>query len=467
MPPALDAIDAAPVQPRQRRPELEAATAQALTEGGDDRILLTSEGRNRYGCAPRPDARLIDFGSSTASVVSAAGFEAALDLHRALLEAPALRAQAVRRLRCELLALSGAAAVPGTGLCLAASGTEVHRLALQVAARGGAAPVQALMVETDETGSAIGGALSAADCAVAAPLTVALRQADGTLRDAAAVDHDFSAHAEDIVAAGGRCLLVLTDLSKTGLLAPSPACVERLQSALGERLDVLVDACQFRLAPVTVGAYLARGWQVAITGSKFVAGPAFCGALLLPPRAVAAGLGFRARVLEAPCSLGLLLRWQAALAELRRLRQVPPPRIAGFLRRWGEAVAQRIADDPRLEALPVAPLLRGAGDPAWDALQTIFPFRVRGPQGWLGREEMARLHRWLQRGDGLAPAAGSGVNLGQPVPCGIRDGRPMSVLRLNASARWIADAALDEAATASAVATAMTALDAVVELTWC
>ena len=38
------------------------------------RIQLDAAGDNQYGCAPYPDAELIAFGSSTASVVSGAGF---------------------------------------------------------------------------------------------------------------------------------------------------------------------------------------------------------------------------------------------------------------------------------------------------------------------------------------------------------------------------------------------------------
>ena len=116
-----------------------------------------------------------------------------------------------------------------------------------------------------------------------APAGGRLRYADGSVHDAAAVDAEFAAHAQRIVHGGGHCLLVLTDVSTTGLLAPSPACALRLRATFGYRLHVLVDACQFRIAPATLCGNLMHGFMVAITGSKFVTGPAFCDALLLPP----------------------------------------------------------------------------------------------------------------------------------------------------------------------------------------
>jgi selenocysteine lyase/cysteine desulfurase len=58
-----------------------------------------------------------------------------------------------------------------------------------------------------------------------------------------------------------------------------------LRDRFGDRVEVLIDACQFRIAPATLAAYLAQGFLVAITGSKFLGGPTFSGALLVPPQA--------------------------------------------------------------------------------------------------------------------------------------------------------------------------------------
>ena len=491
--------------------ELEAATARMLAEGGDARIALSSAGVNRYGCAPRPDAALIAFGSCTASVVSAPAFAAATTLHARLLARPQRYRDEVERLRHDLLVLSGAAGVPGTQAVLGASGTDLHLFAAHLAARDRGAPLQAVMAQAAETGSGVAAALSALHfgsrtcqgervvegapvgaASLRAPAGVRLRHADGSLRDADAVDADFAAHAQRIVRSGGRCLLVLTDVSKTGLIAPSPECALRLQAAFGDRLDVLVDACQFRIAPATLRGYLAHGFMVAITGSKFITGPAFSGALLLPPElAERAGTlplqalrGYStlpdwprrwpaAAALDDAANGGLLLRWEAALTELRRFRAVPPPAIETFLRDWGRAVADRIAHDPCFAALPVAPLVRATspseGD--WDRLQTIFPFvvlraRAGGRSQPMGADETARLYRRLQPSEGALPTLAPErrpralrVQLGQPVPCGSSIGAPVSALRICASARWVADAAGSPQGTGHAVRRAMLALD--------
>jgi len=138
-------------------------------------------------------------------------------------------------------------------------------------------------------------------CSGRVPAAVALRHADGTPRHADEIDAEFVSHAQRIVRSGGRCLVVLTDLSKTGLLAPSPACATRLKT-LRQQLDVLVDACQFRLSPSTLRSYLEQGFMVAITGSKFLPGRRFvapCCCLPKPPMTFANGRCMRCAVLRA------------------------------------------------------------------------------------------------------------------------------------------------------------------------
>lgn len=488
------------------------SAALAMTEGGDARIHLGGTGANAYGCPPRPDPGLVALGSSTASVVSEAAFESAAALCVRLAARPDGYAAEVARLRRTLLQLSGAEAVPGTDLVLAASGTDLHLFATQLTVAGPGVAVQAVMAEAAETGSGVPAALAgrhfstgtclgrpvprgeaiAAQTPSCAPIAVALRGADGQPRAAEAVDADFTAAVEQVLQAGRRCLLVLTDLSKTGLLAPTPACAARLRRRHGERLEVLVDACQFRLAPASLAEYLAQDWMVAITGSKFVTGPAFCGALLLPPmlarrcrhRPLAALRLYSARSdwpahwpgaerLDDPPNPGLLLRWQAALVELQRLRALPEPLVDRFLQGWAQAVGERLRSDATFGVLPVASLdgVRGGrwSGRRWDRHQTIFPFVVhrRQPDGRrvpLIPAQTAALHRALAEpapDAGRDPVATARFQLGQPVACGERDGQPVSALRLCASARTVVEALRSAQGQAQAIAQAMAALDKV------
>ena len=70
--------------------------------------------------------------------------------------------------------------------------------------------------------------------------------------------------------------------SKTGLVYPSLDDVCYLQTELGNRLLVVVDACQLRCRLDMVRQYLSKGFLVLLTGSKFFTGPPFSGAVILP-----------------------------------------------------------------------------------------------------------------------------------------------------------------------------------------
>jgi hypothetical protein len=261
-------------------------------------------------------------------------------------------------------------------------------------------------------------------------------------------------------------LLVMIDVSKTGLIAPSPACVARLNKRLPAMVDVMVDACQFRIAPVTLRAYLQHGFMVALTGSKFVTGPAFSGALLIP-----AGLAARLRSRPLPPAMasystqaewpsnwsaveslgdagnfGLLLRWEAALAELRAFRAVPELQVADILWNFGAAVQSRLQGDLAFEALPAPELDRSAlsAAEAWDCLPTIFPFLLIRRGRLLNRKQTQNVYRLLQSELTGPDFAGIRCQLGQPVNCGVRDGAEVSALRMCVSARLVVEAACGE-----------------------
>src|SRR5207249_7285230 len=90
-----------------------------------------------------------------------------------------------------------------------------------------------------------GGTQGAADAGpFGTVLAVALRSEAGAPRPIADIDLDCAEACARALRAGGRALLVLLDVSKTGLRAPSPDCAADLKGRYGERLTVLVDACQ-------------------------------------------------------------------------------------------------------------------------------------------------------------------------------------------------------------------------------
>ena len=461
-----------------------------LTSGGDHRIALDEvTGANRYGCGPSPDPGMAAFGSSTASTISAASFAAVERLAGRLSEEAAqdsrgdIYRQELDRVRSKMTWLMGLQDITGLKTILSPSGTDLHRIALHLTAAGAASPPLVILPEPHETGSgvvaALGGqvgpttALRAAmgaatfKAALLAPqiMTAPSRAPNGALRHAHQIDEDIAVIAAAAARMGRKVLLVMMDVSKTGLISPSFACAQDLKQRFPEQIEVLVDACQLRLAPATLAAYLKQDFLVAVTGSKFMTGPAFSAALLVPPAAAerlqAAPLhksfaalcargelpdGWRgAPELEDRANFGLLLRWEAALEEMRRFTALPATAVAGFFADFAEAVSERLAEHDAFETVPVRPLERtGLGAaPSWDRVQTIFPFvlktqgRLATPLETLGVQRLVGLDlgEWAQW-----DAAAHRAQLGQPVHCGRRGGQDLSALRLCLSARIAADA---------------------------
>jgi hypothetical protein len=472
------------------------SAGQLLIAGGDARLALDPlSGLNKYGCGPFPDPQLLAFGSSTASVISTEGFAAATRLRQKLLDAVgaesplAVYERQIRRIRLEWLQLCELSDIAGLELILSPSGTDIHAIVSQYAGSGASASALAVMVEANETGSGVAMALADNPVNAVEVAQVSLRLDAGTPRPSAAIDAEVEALVCNAAASNRRVLLILVDQSKTGLIAPSPACVMSLHRRFPDNVEVLVDACQFRIAMPTLRAYLEQGFMVALTGSKFLTAPSFSGALLLPPtvaerlqkRPFPSGLSScssranwpanwtGAGHLDHAANFGLLLRCEVALEELRRFRAVPQTTVTGFMRAFAEAVRQRLASDPHFEPLPVPPLdRRPLIEPNnWDHLQTIFPFLLYRPQPAgrtpLSREETLHVYRQLpvamDLGHRNSDIAAIRCQLGQPVACGIRNGVGVSALRLCLSSRLIVEATISDDKGMAIVKNALKTLD--------
>jgi hypothetical protein len=491
-------------------------TQVLLTCGGDNRIVCDAAGRNRYGCSSRPESDVLAYGSSTASTISRRAFDAADTLRNRLLsvvatEAPHAYGRELNRVRHELKSLFALENLTGLDIVFGASGTDLHLIASQFVSETKAGPALIVRVEASETGRGVPDALAGHHFGECAPfeeavpsaatvagarraeiLEIKCRATDGALRPLAQIDAEVETAVRQAATAGRRVLLTLVDVSKTGLLAPSPACVVALRRRFPSAVEVLVDACQLRLTSRTLRSYLENDFIVAITGSKFVTGPTFCGALLVPDRAarrlrgqpLPSGLraytaradwpvGWAAREgLDSVANFGLLLRWEAALVELRAFRRLADPEITRFLELFGAAVTHHLAQHPAFELLPNPVLDRGPiGHAGWDRLPTIFSFlllRKSGPgeRTFLTPGETKKIHDLL-REDARALAAAPKnsllalrCQLGQPVACGTRDGVLVSALRLCASTRLILDALSPEGrGTKRVIADALAALD--------
>ncbi len=466
-----------------------------LATGGDARLRIGEETRlNHYGTSHRPRPWAVTYASSTASSLSERGFAAAEQARRRL--ARGIPAGGVAG-RDELRAVRDGIGrhyelPPGTGVVLAASGTDCEILALAaIAAAHRGRPLLNLLTAPEETGSGVplasvgrhfagdtarGGAVERGALLDGMPddirrADLAVRADDGTLLAPETVDRNACRLVGDAVAEGRHVLLHYLDISKTGLLAPSVECAAGLGRAHRGRIDVVVDACQARLTAERVRSYVEIGWTVMITGSKFFTGPPFCGAILLPPPLMAAladatlpagladycgrhdwpdGLA-AAGFLPDDVNIGMVLRWQAALAEMRAFAAVPPRRTREILERFTEAVSAAIARSRDTVAVVAPPLRRpvlGDARCAWDDVRTIIPFLVIGRDGRpLDLDASRRLYGWLNADvrEALPPGLGAAerflaslrCHVGQPAPVADGAGGIAGALRISAGARLV------------------------------
>lgn len=412
--------------------------AALITQGGDARIAIDpATGVNQYSCPPLAGPDLLCLSSCTASPLSPRGLAAVIACENRLDHSEAAHQAEAAAIAARITAYFGVSDLAQA--LLAPSGTDATLLAMAlIAAEHPGQPLISITATGSETGSGViwaaggraflgpaKGALLPGFSPRNLAISVALREAGGTPRPAAAISHALHIAAHR---APGRAVLHLVEGSKTGLCMALP---------IPPATEVIIDACQGRISAARVRAHLQRGWPVLITGSKFYGGPAFSGALLWPQS--------RRRVkpppeLMRPPSRGLLLRWHAALAEMEALAALGADQLTLRLQRLGREIANRIAATPGLAALPPG---GRAGHQDWSDLPGIFSITLDGGAGPLNAAALRPLHRAM---------ALRGVLLGQPVAISPH----CAALRLAIGARDLIDppssAALDHAFAALAAA---------------
>ena len=339
-----------------------------LTSGGDSRLSLASDRRNSYGCTPYPRACVFDFGSSTASNISETAFAAAREAQARMwrdvtrLGASKALALGFERSRQRLRSILD---IPDAEIVFSPSGTDAQLQALVLAKALLGRPLTTVIAGSDQTGSGTAHTACGHHFSDKTSLGVAVQKgaavgklsegvrsisvpfcsADGRLRTAREMDGAIYAAVADAVGRGENVLLQVIDSSKLGWRAPSIACANHMASAWPGKVCVVVDACQMRVSRERLKDYLARGYLVLLTGSKFFTGPAFSGALLIPQSKAAhvhiSGESAHALSSYTTChdwprtweglrtglsdrqNYGQWLRWEAALHEMEAYFGVP------------------------------------------------------------------------------------------------------------------------------------------------
>lgn len=466
-------------------------THELRASGGDERIQIDlRRGVNKSGCRVIPDDRIAGFGSSTASTISQIGFTAADRLRSRLLDTinvsvASSHARKVDRLRLDICNACNLPSNIARNIIFAPSGTGVHAIASRLWSNAVGGRTLVVMVQRSETGSGVRPARKANVTAIVSPLRrhgldredadqidvveIPIRHADGRQRSSDAVDDEV----ESLLLRFGKgyqaVLLVLTDVSKTGLLAPSPQIAPALRERWPYTIGILVDARQLRLKSETLHAYLENQCLVAITGSKFPGGPAFSGALLVPnglidrfsyrhtdpafqlisSRAERPNDWPGAESLISPPNYGLLLRLTATLEELGRFKTLADNSITDFVSEFGPIIAKRLESNPVFAPLKSSPLNRARlPEPeSCDRLLTIFPFLLHHDKQAQKRtpfssaetrrvcdalsSDLCQDTRFQRIDD---PILGFCCQAGEPVQCGSRNETEKSALRLCLSA---------------------------------
>ncbi|MEO7986707.1 MAG: hypothetical protein ABI766_09245 [Gemmatimonadales bacterium] len=198
--------------------------------------------------------------------------------------------------------------------------------------------------------------------------------------------------------------------------------------------DVLwtVDLCQFRASRLLINGLIGMNCLVMLTGSKFYQGPPFC-AVLLVPKSITQGFRVPDRDLVAPFAnvfsrydipeqfselrrhlpdfrnYGLLLRWHAALHEMKAMSKLDGHEVGDAIRQWNEFVIGRLGASQQFQLMPDQHITN----------KTIVSFRVKKNDGsFFSHVELSRLYDSICQRDDLAIGDCRRALIGQPVKYG-------------------------------------------------
>jgi hypothetical protein len=373
---------------------------EAMTKGGDSRILRDASGRNRYFTSPAAQPALVARSSTTSSYASTDGFAAAEALFAAFKTASnhgvldTYYAHTLQNIRETLKAIWAATAQKPCQIITSPSGTYPEMLVTIAAlarheGRDQFAPpnrplVTNIVVAQGEIGSNSG---YSAELRHANPLTprgtlvmagtsfsqeiaqnvrvveVGIRSTRGALLELDEIEKYIEKMLQRVIDIEGQVgVLHLVHASKTGMCVPRESFVAAMKKQYGHRLLVVVDAAQARMKQEQVSHWLDQNFWVFLTGSKFFGGPSFSGALFIPesearlfaqiPSAQIPSqlsdyfnqydyddyfTNFKA-MLPAWYNIGLALRWSAVLPDIKHFYSFSSAERQQAINRWATNV---------------------------------------------------------------------------------------------------------------------------------
>ena len=472
-------------------------TELLLMSGGDLRLNVDSEELlNKYGCRPFPRPEAFTFASSTATSISNYAFNKtekarAILINKSLLEgkekAAANFSEILKSDLREILGLN-----KDCQIIFSPSGTDS---ALQIAAITQIVTkkeISHILVGSDETGSGVPAALKGCHfentTALGLPIEkgeriegfrdielakIPFRDSKGVLKTSLQLDNEVS---EAIVKAndtGKHLVLHIMDQSKLGYQAPSIELIKKLNNIHNLSLQIIVDGSQLRLDSKDINDYLNKGYIVTITGSKYFTGPPYSGALIIPKDVsktkelreedLPIGLSNYYNHSDWPeiwnCSknlsngfnYGAYLRWNAAIAEMKRYFKTPLLYRNLGIEMFCNYVEESIKEAPFLEQLFDEEFqinTVNSEDISLKNIRTIFPFFIKKDDNVLNEVNVKKLYLMLNEDISehfqntsleTLRIASQKCHIGQAVQVLHKSNIQSAVLRISLGARVISD----------------------------
>ncbi|KAK0609435.1 hypothetical protein B0T14DRAFT_572129 [Immersiella caudata] len=431
---------------------LQEATSRHLTEGGDERLHISSSG-NKYFCPPHPVPNAVIRGTCTCSPPSRNAFNAACarlndiwngveslddafdDTRRRISAALALRTRHHIILHPSgtdaeytplLIATLTATSLGYTGVINVVTGVgEVGSNTPNAAGGNHFSEFVPIGANSNlQTPTPTPSTLVRSDASLPEGTTVLelrARSPDGSILpdfDALVLDSILSADSASPTS-NPFFIVHAVDGSKLGSRITTRKLVTDIQSRLGPRCLIVLDACQGRTESDELDWYLSRGAVVLMTASKFYSAPGFCGMAIVPdsvagvlkeggiqvpeglgdyltqPQVPKALGGLRGALPVKPVNVGLLLRWACGVVEMERVARAGGAAREG-IRRWVGGVRSIMESE---EYAFLEPLPESTGEVGHASqlggVNSIIPFKVFSGGIALKTAALKKIHKWL------------------------------------------------------------------------
>ncbi len=472
-------------------------TELLLMSGGDLRLNVDEEELlNKYGCRPFPRPEAFTFASSTATSVSNYAFgkteKARANLIRKSLLIGKKKASSDFS---ELLKSDLKDALVLDNECeiiFSPSGTDSALQIAGIAQIVTKKEIAHILVGSDETGSGVPAALEGCHfentTALGLPIKkgeriegfrtvevakIPFRDKKGMLKTSLELDDEvFKAiiKANDL---GKYLVLHIMDQSKLGYQAPSAELIQELNKIKNLSIQIIVDGSQLRLDSKDINDYINKGYIVTITGSKYYTGPPYSGALIVPnevseikelkeetlPKGLSNYYNYSdwpdswicSKELSNGFNYGASMRWNAAIAEMKRYYKTPLLYRNLGIEMFCNYVEESIKEAPFLEQLFDEEFQihsENNEDIGLKNIRTIFPFFIKKGNNVLDEENVKKLYLLLNSDLSkhfqdvsleILRVASQKCHIGQAVKVLHRSDVQSAVLRISLGARVISD----------------------------